>query len=418
MSESIGLLSNQTAFDTATGKYLFELLNEQGKLRRLFLPEHGLFAELQDQVSLGATHIYRYLRLDAQIVSLYGENESTLVPDASLLADLDTLLVDIQDVGARYYTFATTLSYIFDILIENKISLNVEIYDRPNPAGRQVEGSILAPEFASFVGRPGLPHRHGLTMGELAIFYREQVGGQFPLTIYTFEDGIPGKEYPEGVSIKTQRDFNRKYVNYDTRLANQSMPQFIIPPSPNMPGPITAEIYAGQCLLEGTNLSEGRGTTRPFEIFGAPGMEFVFSKGRGESPVMDQGAILRPLKFIPTFHKYADRTCDGYQLIPLKDPSYHSLAHSLKILRFIKENAPHVFGWREGPYEFRSDRPAIELLTGDWLLVDYLHGKSSFRDVHEKFRSEEMDWMERAIHFQIYQTPLTGMEIKSEFDYA
>jgi uncharacterized protein YbbC (DUF1343 family) len=279
-------LCNHASFDPGLGEYLFTALARGRDLRRLFVPEHGLFAELQDQIPLAGSELYSELGLEADIVSLYGETEGTLTVRPELLEDLDALVVDIHDVGSRYYTYATTLSYIFDVLADTKQSLTVYVIDRPNPAGRQVEGTILTPEFASFVGRPGLPHRPGLTIAELARFYRDQTGAPVELIVHP----MPATATP------------------DSR----------IPPSPNMPTAWTPLVYSGQCLLEGTNLNEGRGTTRPFEIFGAPWMDFVWTERAPEAP----GALLRPLQYVPTFHKHAGELCHGFQIL-LDGVPYH-----------------------------------------------------------------------------------------------
>lgn len=377
----IGLYCNQTAWEPETG-YLFQALAERGNLRRIFLPEHGLFAELQDQVPLGtadAARVYGFLGAgDTEFVSLYGHDENSLTVREEYLADLDALIVDIQDVGARYYTFLTTLSYIFDVLARRKFALTVYILDRPNPAGRQVEGIALPEAYASFVGRPGVPHRHGLTIGELARFFYHDAGCAFPLEI------IPCRK----------KDFERNPGDPPACAWN-------IPPSPNMPGPRTPLLYSGQCLWEGTELSEGRGTTRPFEIFGAPYCDFVFREKGPAAP----GAMLRPLAFLPAFHKHAGTTCFGFQIL-LDGRPYHSLAHSLRLLRFFRENSGDLFEWRKGPYEFRSDRPAIELLAGDPDLLDYLRGETSFERAAEAMAAGEEAWLRDARAFLLYPDAL------------
>lgn len=386
-----GLLCNQTAFSHARGRYLFEILAEAGVLRRLFLPEHGLFAELQDQIGLdlgpGAVpEFYRKAAPGAEFVSLYGTSEQSLAATPDMLRDLDALIVDVQDVGARYYTFATTVSYVFDTLARHGIDLRVIVIERPNPAGRLVEGTVLPETYQSFVGRPGVIHRHGLTIGELCRFFRDQVGGTFELEVV-----------------------------YDPAVDYTRVPAFEIPPSPNMPSPFTPRVYSGQCLLEGTNLSEGRGNTRPFEIFGAPFLDGVDLRG---APVQT-GATLRPLRFIPTFHKWAGETCAGFQIHLHEHADYHSLAHTLKMLRWCREERPDDFAWRTEEYEFRSDRPAIEILAGDELMLAYLDGEGDvkFADVREKMRSAETAWIEQVRPFLIHKESSRRMELDAAEDY-
>ncbi|HMU84887.1 MAG TPA: DUF1343 domain-containing protein, partial [Leptospiraceae bacterium] len=329
----------------------------RGSLRRLFLPEHGLFAELQDQVGLSQTNVYESLGLKCQIVSLYGDSESTLAAAASHLKDLSALVIDIQDIGVRYYTFATTMRYAFETIHEAGLDLPVYVIDHPNPCGQSVEGIPLDATFESFVGPVGLPHRHGLTIGQLARFFHQELRAHFPLHVVAFD--------PE----------------------DEGLP-FRISPSPNMPGPYTHLVYSGQCLLEGTNVSEGRGTTRPFEIFGASYMEKLHSKRPPTAP----GAVLRPVRFIPTFHKDAGKICYGYQ-IHVTGP-YHSLLHSLQLIRWIRSEC-HEFRWNEGPYEFRSDRPAIELLAGHRVLLSYLNGETDLPHAEAAIQAGEHEWKNR-----------------------
>lgn len=375
----IGLLCNQTSFDHNNRRYLFQLLAARGNLRRIFLPEHGLFAELQDMIPLISTHLYNYLKLDAEIISLYGDSESSLIVLPEHLSDLDALVIDIQDVGSRYYTYATSVSYIFDVLALLEHRPDIYILDRLNPCGRQVEGTILSEEYASFVGRPGLPHKHGLTIGELCRFYESQLGIDLKLNI------IP---------------IFSKFESHFYQFSPSSV--WNISPSPNMPGPVTPLVYTGQCLLEGTNISEGRGTTRPFEIFGAPFLNWIFH--RADYPEQP-GALLRPLRFIPTFQKHAGKICSGFQLHLTGEP-YHSLCHSLKIIRYLKEHCGADFQWRSETYEFRDDRPAIELLAGNLVLIDYLYGTSDYSHVLQAIEEDEEKWIRQTEPLLIYPEKL------------
>ena len=387
----VGLLSNQTAFHLRRGEYLFQALARTGRLHRIFLPEHGLFAELQDQIPLDSGTIYEQLAPGVEFVSLYGSREESLFVRPELLADLDTLIVDLPDVGSRYYTFATTVSYVFDVLSEKDMSLRVVVIERANPAGRAIEGTILPPEFQSFVGRPGLPHRHGLSLGELCRFYLEETGARVDLQIV----GSAATEINPLAQTET----------------------YAIPPSPNMPGPLTPLVYSGQCLLEGTNLNEGRGTTRPFEIFGAPYLSWIWND---VARPKQSGAVLRPLQYIPTFHKFAGETCHGFQLHVTPDQPYHSLAHTLKILRWIREHSVNDFAWRSEAYEFRSDRPAIEILAGDPVLLDYLRGENNvrFSQVRETMADIEEQWLRRAASVLTPGANLRRTPLLTDEDFA
>lgn len=375
MEGKVGLLCNQVSYHFGRREYLFHLLGRRGNLRRIFAPEHGLFAELQDQLPLDDGSVYGSDIAAAQIVSLYGENEASLLVRPEHLADLDALIVDIQDVGSRYYTFATTMGYMLRSLGEIKSDIAVYILDRPNPAGNLVEGTILESEYASFVGHPGLPHRHGLTVGELGRFFYHYHGGRYELNIITAQ--TDGSDSP------------------------------FIPPSPNMPLRRTTKVYSGQCLWEGCNVSEGRGTTRPFEIFGAP---YIQAFDNRFQPPQQQGAILRPLRFIPAFHKYRNEICEGWQLHAMED-DHHALAHTLRLIRFVKESWPDSFRFRRGIYEFQSRRPAIEILVGDSLMLDYLNGRCGFAPLRDRLASGEERWLREATDYLSTGRKLRRIEI-------
>ena len=378
----VGLLCNQVSFQITSGLYLFQILKERGSLKRIFIPEHGLFGELQDQVPLSNTGIYSEITGDVSCVSLYGRTEDTLTVEPEFLRDLDALVVDIQDVGSRYYTFATTFSYILDVLSDHSIGITVYVIDRINPSGRQIEGTLLDGSRTSFVGREGLPHRHGLTIGELANFYKNQNGGNFDLKVI--------KLSPEEISVMNG-------IHNGKQTSHTIMESWFIPPSPNMPTKFTPLLYSGQCLLEGTNLSEGRGTTRPFEIFGAPFLKNCFSIA---DKLSCEGARLRPLKYIPAFHKHSGSICNGFQ-IHVTGEKYHSLLHTMDILRYFRDSESD-FKFLKGVYEYRSDLPAIELLAGDEDIVSYLYGNSSRKYIIEKLESEEKKWILIARDFNLY----------------
>lgn len=363
----VGLLCNMTAWSGTRGAYLWELFHAERDLVRVFAPEHGLFAELQDQLPQESS-AYASMLGETEIVSLYGATEDSLAVSAEHLADVDVLVVDLQDVGSRYYTFATTLSYVFDRLVEMAKHMDVVVLDRPNPCGRYVEGVALPSDYTSFVGRAGLPHRHGLSVAELARFYAEESGADVTLHPIRHPRPFGGAAWCSGVS-----------------------------PSPNMPTPGTARVYPGGCLLEGSNLSEGRGTTRPFELFGAPWLEGHLQ--RADVP-QEYGAQLRPTRFVPTFHKHANELCFGWQIHVL-DAGYASLRHTLRLLRWIRESCPE-FAWREDEYEFRSDRPAIELLAGDPVLLDFLRGERGEDVLVPRLEEGARAWMRRADAYRIY----------------
>jgi len=357
------IITNQSAFGLCNG-YHFRYYQRFLHLIYIGYPEHGLFGELQDQE---AGDKLKYELDGIEGVNLYGKSESSLHPDIKIFQKSELILIDIRDVGCRYFTFMTTCLYVMEGLSEflranpdRKISFLV--IDSPNPAGKKIEGSELMPEFESFIGVAGIPNRHGLTPGQLLHFYYNKYGFDFD-----FSRTAPSIAYPEPTSW--------------------------IPPSPNIPQISTCEVYSGQCLLEGTNLSEGRGTTRPFEIFGAPYIDYNDHKLLSKLLDYQKGTFqLRPLLFIPTFNKYKNVTCDGFQLIISDKDKFHSLFFGLYFIRIIQEYYSNTFEFRKGPYEKGSDKTAIELLVGDTLLLEYLRGKHTHDFVIEYLTECEANW--------------------------
>ncbi|MCG6145717.1 DUF1343 domain-containing protein [Leptospira bandrabouensis] len=360
------ILTNQSAFGFR-GKYHYQTYSEIFDLKTIFLPEHGLFAELQDQVSGDEL---KYLFGNMQIVNLYGKEESSLVPPKESLSNVDVIIIDIKDVGSRYYTFLTTAYYILCEVSRLKQETGKAplflVIDSPNPIGKKIEGTPLQKEYESFVGVPTVLHRHGLTPGGLLSYYNE-----------TFQLKVDVIVVPVGV------------------IHPKSVSSFEwVPPSPNIPTQNTCLVYPGMCLLEGTNLSEGRGTTKPFETFGAP---YLVGKAKEEldrrlSSHQSGNFILRNLRFLPTFHKYVGSICEGYQLMVLKPKQFHSLYFILYFLKQVAELFPKDFDYLKGVYEFRSDRPAIELLAGDSTLLDYLYGKVTDSDLENYLQESESLW--------------------------
>jgi uncharacterized protein YbbC (DUF1343 family) len=304
------------------------------RLTALFGPEHGYYGQAQDLIGVTDQH-------DApsglRIHSLYGATLASLRPTAEQLHGLDALVIDLQDVGSRYYTFQATM--LFCLEVASAHSLKTVVLDRPNPLGGEaVEGPSLRPGFESFVGIHPLTTRHGLTIGELARLYQAERGLTGPLEI------IPCDGWQRGMAFE-----------------QTGLPWVL--PSPNMPTVETAFVYPGQCLLEGTNLSEGRGTTRPFELCGAPWIDPGRLCRRLEREDLP-GVRFRPAWFQPTFQKHAGQTCGGVQVHVTDRQTYRSVRTSLALLAAVRELSGDRFAWRTEPYEFVADRPAIDLLFG------------------------------------------------------
>lgn len=364
----VGLLTNQSAF--SNGKYHFEIIKENLDLKVIFIPEHGLFAELQDQVS-GSNLKYDFGNVKME--NLYGDEENSLFVKEETLKELDLVIFDIRDVGARYYTFLTSCYYILSSIAKynsaaTSHSIEILVIDSPNPAGKNIEGSPLQKKYSSFVGVETVLHRHGLTIAEMMQYYNDEF--KLKAKIHTIPIG---------------NFYGKKDETF-----------LWIPPSPNIPAATTCYVYSGQCLLEGTNLSEGRGTTRPFETFGAPYILMQDEKLiRRLKEFQSDTFILRPLIFMPTFHKHSGKLCGGFQILLTKKNKFHSLLFTLHLLRTLREFYPNEFQFLKGVYEFRSDKSAIELLAGDDKILDFLNGDSNYLELKEYFTEEELSWRKK-----------------------
>ena len=301
------------------------------RLAALFAPEHGLAGVAQDHAHIG-TEFDRARRL--RVHSLYGKR---LEPTPTMLRDIDVLVVDLQDVGARYYTFAWTT--VLAMRVCAREGKAVIVLDRPNPLGGvHLEGNWADPKFASFVGLYPLPIRHGMTIAELAAYHNETQAFGCDLTV------VP------------MTGWRREMLWEDTELP-------WVAPSPNMPTPDTARVYPGGCLLEGTNLSEARGTTRPFEWVGAPYLD-----GRKLAGALDRrglpGVRFRAAAFEPMFHKWARRTCEGVQVHVTDWDRFRSYAAYLALIIEARRQAPRGFRWKRPPYEFQWKKLPIDLIAG------------------------------------------------------
>ncbi len=300
----------------------------------LFGPEHGYYGVEQDMVA--SDH-----QVDpwtgAPILSLYGDDAESLRPTAAAFDGLQVLLIDLQDVGSRYYTYVATAVWA----AEAALAAGVEVWvlDRPNPLGGVVvEGNRVRPPFDSFVGAFDTPVRHGLTLGELVALEAKRRG------------------WPSGWKIWTMEGWHRAMDWAATGLP-------WIAPSPNMPTLETAVLYPGGCLVEGTELSEGRGTTRPFQLIGAPGVDPA-ALAQELAARRIPGLSCLPTYFRPQFQKHAGATCGGVLLVPTDAAALPAYRCGVEILAAFKRQLGERFNWRQQAYEFVSDRPAIDLLTG------------------------------------------------------
>jgi uncharacterized protein YbbC (DUF1343 family) len=351
------------------------------KLSAAFGPQHGLRGDKQDNMVESPDFLDPALGIP--VFSLYGEVRR---PTEAMLDTFDVLLVDLQDLGCRIYTFITTLRYVLEAAARRGQS--VWVLDRPNPAGRPVEGLRLHAGWESFVGAGPLPMRHGLTMGELGHWFVSTLGLDVDYRVVAMEgwqpEAAPGFGWPIG---------ERTWVN----------------PSPNAPNLSMARCYAGTVMLEGTTLSEGRGTTRPLELFGAPDIDAraLLAKMQSLAPHWLTGCRLRPCWFEPTFHKHAGRLCEGLQ-IHVEDGSYDHAAFrpwrlqalAFKALRLLQ---PDYDLWRDFPYEYERGRLAIDLINGSPLLREWVDDRATAPgDLDAMTLPDEATWTAERAPFLLY----------------
>ncbi|MEX0804457.1 MAG: DUF1343 domain-containing protein [Candidatus Binatia bacterium] len=347
-----------------------------------FGPQHGLRGDKQD--NMVESPDFSDPAHGIPVFSLYGEVRR---PTAAMMDTFDVLLIDLQDLGCRIYTFVTTLRYMLEAAAESKKT--VWILDRPNPVGRPVEGLRLRSGWDSFVGAGPLPMRHGLTLGELARWFVRTLGLDVDCDVVTMEDwatsNAPGFGWPLG---------ERTWVN----------------PSPNAPNLWMARCYAGTVMLEGTTLSEGRGTTRPLELFGAPDLEpgALLAKMASLAPQWMGGCRLRQCWFEPAFHKHAGKLCAGIQ-IHVEDAAYdHNafvpwrlIALAFKALRSLR---PDYSLWRDFPYEYETRRLAIDVINGSDLLRQWVDDPAAVpADLDELARPDEASWLEERESVLLYR---------------
>ena len=331
----IGLVTNHAAV-TSDLRHAVRMLHagRGWKLAALFGPEHGIWGEAQDMEHV--EHSTDPLT-GLTVYSLYGRSEKDLAPRRELLRQLDALVIDLQDIGSRYYTFIYTMA----LCIREAAPLGVQVIvlDRPNPIdGVHLEGNIREEQYSSFVGMFPLPTRHGMTAGELARYFNE---------IFQLDCNL---------HVVPMRGWRRSMWWGDTELP------WVIP-SPNMPTVYTATVYPGMCLVEGTNLSEGRGTTHPFELFGAPWLD-PFKLADRLNNVGLPGVRFRPHYFLPTFQKHAGKVCGGAELHVTNRALFEPYRTGLWCVKVARDIDPERFDWRRETYEFVSDRLAIDLLAG------------------------------------------------------
>ncbi len=348
--------------------------HEDFRLTAALGPQHGMRGEKQDNMI--ETQDYKDPAYGIPVFSLYGKVRR---PTPAMMESFDVLLVDLQDLGTRVYTFVTTLRYVLEAAAQ--LGKAVWVLDRPNPIGRPVEGLLLKSGWESFVGAGPMPMRHGRTLGELGTWLVQELKLNLEY-VHVAMDGwrpaqSPGYGWPQG---------DRAWIN----------------PSPNAPSVSMARCYPGTVMVEGTTLSEGRGTTRPLELFGAPDIDAdkLLANMRALAPDWLAGCRLRPCWFEPTFHKHAGKLCAGIQ-IHVDDPGYNQskfrpwrlVALAFKAIRAIRSDYPL---WRDFPYEYETTRLAIDLINGGPTLREWVDDPAATPgDLEELARRDENEWQSK-----------------------
>lgn len=369
------LLANHAAVTRSLDAARSVLVKTAGLPALLFAPEHGLNGVAQDMEGVSD-------ELDdvtgVPVRSLYGHSAATLRPTAEDLDGIDVVVVDLPDIGSRYYTFAATM----DAVMAGCDSAGVEVVvaDRPNPiGGARREGGPVTPGHESFVSQIPTPIRHGLTLGELALLLRR--------------DRYPGLE----LGVVTCRDWSRA-----SWLDATGLPW--VPPSPNMPTLETAALYPGLCLVEATNLSEGRGTTRPFHLVGAPWVDGEGTVGALRNLDLP-GVAFRVNRFRPEFGKHAGKVCSGVELHITDRETLRPVALGLELLRALHDLHPDGFAWRAEPYEFVDDVPALDLLTGSSEARECIEAGVGFDALHDRWRESVASFEETLDGILLYHEP-------------
>ncbi len=351
-------------------------------LSAAFGPQHGMKGDLQDNMMESPD--YRDPVHGFPVFSLYGEVRR---PKPEWMETFDVILIDLQDLGCRIYTYVTTLLYVLEAAAEHRKA--VWVLDRPNPAGRPVEGLTLRPGYESFVGAGPMPMRHGMTLGEMGRWFIHHFKLDVEYRVIEMQgwrpDAAPGYGWPL---------LERSWIN----------------PSPNAPNLSMARAYAGTVMVEGATLSEGRGTTRPLELFGAPDIDAraVIAEMGGFAPDWVQGCVLRDFWFQPTFHKHVGELCSGVQ-IHVEDPHYDHAAFRpwrVQALGFkaIRRLYPDYDLWRDFPYEYAFGKLPIDVINGGPSLREWVDNPASTpADLDAIALQDEADWIEVRKPFLIYK---------------
>jgi uncharacterized protein YbbC (DUF1343 family) len=370
--QRVGVLCNPASVDADLVHIVDRLASADGvTVAAIFGPQHGFRSDVQDNM-VETPHAHDPVH-HVPLHSLYSE---TREPTTEMLRGVEVLVVDLQDIGARIYTYIYTMANCLRACRRHGIP--VIVCDRPNPIGDAIEGACLVDRFESFVGQFPIPMRHGMTVGELARLFNDAFGIGAPLEVIRMEG------------------WNRDAWWDATGLT-------WVMPSPNMPTLDTAVVYPGTVLFEGALMSEGRGTTRPFELVGAPGVDaerFADEMNARELP----GVRFRPAVFEPTFQKHAGRTCGGCQIHVRDREAFHPVKTGVALIDQFHRSAPDSFGWRPPPYEYERDKQPIDILAGSDSLRRQVEASIPVDDIADSWRESERSFETLRRPFLLYGT--------------
>jgi uncharacterized protein YbbC (DUF1343 family) len=366
----VGLVVNPSSITSDLAHASVALGGRKGvKLTALFGPEHGIAADAQDMIEVGHS---RDRATGLPVHSLYGD---TRVPTPAMLKDVDAMVYDVQDVGSRYYTFVYTMLHVMQACAREK--KRVVVLDRPNPLGGDVvEGNLLDPAFRSFVGMHPLAVRHGMTSGELALMFKQELALDVDLHV------VPMKGW-------------RRPMHYEAT----GLPWVL--PSPNIPTVDTAFVYPGGCLVEGTNLSEGRGTTRPFELVGAPWLDGQ-ALARALEAERLPGVGFRAAAFTPTFQKHAGVLCHGVQVHVTDRERFPAFLTYLLLIHHARRQDQKRFAWRDPPYEYEHVRLPFDILCGTDQVRRQIEQGLSPKRLVPGFRKDQAAFRRRRLKYLLY----------------
>lgn len=378
--QRVGLVCHPASVNSEL-KHSLDLLSKKIKISCAFGPQHGVRGDKQDNMIESPDFVDPVLKIP--IFSLYGEVRR---PTAEMMKHFDVLLFDLQDLGCRIYTFITTLLYVMEEC--EKTGKKVIILDRPNPAGREIEGFRMLKGWESFVGAAPIPMRHGLTVGELALYFKDYFKMNLDL------DVVKMKGYSMSKAPGFGWDPKRPWVN----------------PSPNAASLNMARAYPGTVLIEGTTLSEGRGTTRALEIIGASDLDYtkILAEMRKKAPQWHKGVVLRECYFEPTFHKHQGKLCHGFQFHTdcdgYKQEQFKPFRLVALMLKVIRELYPDYPIYRDFAYEYVKDKLAFNVINGGPALKDWIENKkATAKDLDKALAVDEKSWAKERKKYLLYK---------------